>query len=401
MPSYMSKTLLPAGLMDVLPPEASFEADTVERIVGSFLSNGYQRVKPPLIEFEDGLLSGSGASLDIANQTFRMMDPVSQKMLGVRPDMTIQVARIASSRLSKEPRPLRLSYSGSVLRVKGSQLRPARQFTQAGAELIGEDCASADAEIIEVACASLQELGINDITVDLNIPTLVPALCKDYDLDEYEFQNLREALNQKDINAAKTALENHVELYQKISSLMETTGTQTDELEKVANIKLPQEAKEIRDRLVEVVEVIKEESPNIKMTIDLVENRGFEYHTGVSFSLFSSSYMSEIGRGGRYIVGDSRSQEDQVKKKIKKSKCEHSTGVTLFLDSIMKIIKTEEENKKVFVPKGFSSSKEVVELIKKGFVVIRGLKKTSDDENEARRMKCRYLLTHGQIKELS
>ncbi|HYE50357.1 MAG TPA: ATP phosphoribosyltransferase regulatory subunit, partial [Azospirillaceae bacterium] len=92
-----AKALLPAGLRDLLPQDAQHEASVVERLVGEFVRHGYDRVKPPLIEFEEGLLAGSGAAL--ANQTFRLMDPVSQRMMGVRSDMTPQVARIAQARL--------------------------------------------------------------------------------------------------------------------------------------------------------------------------------------------------------------------------------------------------------------------------------------------------------------
>src|SRR5690606_35936945 len=104
-----------------------------------------ERVKPPLIEFEDGLLSGPGAA--VAADTFRLMDPVSQRMMAIRADMTLQVARIAATRLRNQPRPLRLSYAGQVLRVAGTQLRPERQFGQAGVELIGAACPAADAEV--------------------------------------------------------------------------------------------------------------------------------------------------------------------------------------------------------------------------------------------------------------
>ena len=139
-------SLLPAGLQDLLPPAAAFEAASVARLLASFEAQGYQQVKPPLIEFEEALLSGTGAALTA--QTFRLMDPVSQRMMGLRADITPQVVRLAASRLGRMRRgPLRLCYAGQVLRVRGSQLRPERQFTQVGLELI-ECCRrpAADAE---------------------------------------------------------------------------------------------------------------------------------------------------------------------------------------------------------------------------------------------------------------
>ena len=130
-----SPALLPAGLSDLLPPDAENEAASVAALMEVFASHGYERVKPPLLEFEDGLFAGAGAAT--ADQTFRLMDPESQRMMGLRADTTPQVARIASTRLAAAPRPLRLSYAGQCLRVRGNQLAPERQIGQAGIELIG------------------------------------------------------------------------------------------------------------------------------------------------------------------------------------------------------------------------------------------------------------------------
>ncbi len=157
--SAETSSLLPAGLQDVLPPEAAHEAAVVERLMAVFAGHGYERVKPPLVEFEESLLSGPGAAM--AKLSFRLMDPVSQRMMALRADMTLQVARIAATRLGRQPRPLRLSYAGQVLRVKGSELRPERQFGQAGVELIGAASAEADVEVILLAAEALAALGVS------------------------------------------------------------------------------------------------------------------------------------------------------------------------------------------------------------------------------------------------
>ena len=128
--SLTHPALLPAGLCDVLPPEAELEARSVEAIMDCFAAHGYQRVKPPLLEFEDSLFSGSGGAT--AEQTFRLMDPDSQRMMGLRADTTPQIARLATTRLAGAPRPLRLAYAGQCLRVRGSHLQPERQIAQAG-----------------------------------------------------------------------------------------------------------------------------------------------------------------------------------------------------------------------------------------------------------------------------
>ena len=107
--------------------------------------------------------------------TFRLMDPVSQQMMGLRADITMQIARIAASRLTNSPRPLRLCYAGDVFRVKGAQLRPERQFTQVGFELIGAPSAAADVEAVLLAAGALRDAGVQRLSVDLSSPTLVPS----------------------------------------------------------------------------------------------------------------------------------------------------------------------------------------------------------------------------------
>ena len=134
MSEFSNNAMLPTGMCDGIPPLADLEAKAAERLMRSFAAHGYERVKPPIIEFEASLLSGIGSAME--SQTLRLMDPVSNRMMGVRSDMTVQVERIATTRLRHSPRPLRLSYAGQVLRVKGSQMRPERQFGQVGVELL-------------------------------------------------------------------------------------------------------------------------------------------------------------------------------------------------------------------------------------------------------------------------
>src|SRR5258708_13690729 len=131
----LNPALLPAGLRDLLPPEAQIEAEAVACLMGVFASHGYQCVKPPLLEFEDSLLAGSGAAM--ADQTYRLMDTNTRRMMGVRAAMTPQVAPIAATRLGHPPRPLRLSHPGQCLRVHANQLPPPPQTPPARTTLPG------------------------------------------------------------------------------------------------------------------------------------------------------------------------------------------------------------------------------------------------------------------------
>src|SRR3954469_24199060 len=191
-----NRALLPAGLRDLLPPAAETEASAVESLMEAFAGHGYQRIKPPLLEFEDSLLSGSGAA--VAEQTFRLMDPVSQRMMGLRADTTPQVARIAATRLARQPRPLRLCYAGQVLRVRGTQLAPERQLPQAGVELIGSAAAAADAEVALVAVAALAAVAVAPVSLDITLPTLTPKLLDAAGVAPELRQGLARALDRKD-----------------------------------------------------------------------------------------------------------------------------------------------------------------------------------------------------------
>src|SRR3984957_3555892 len=151
---------------------------------------------PALLEFADSLLAGAGAA--VAEQTFRLMDPDSQRMMGVRADTTPQIARIATTRLATAPRPLRLSYAGQCLRVRGSQLAPDRQIAQAGIELIGTDAPAADAEIVLVGAEALAAIGLTQFSFDLTVPTLSPALLDDAGITGPDRAALARALDRKD-----------------------------------------------------------------------------------------------------------------------------------------------------------------------------------------------------------
>ena len=241
MTEYADKALLPDGLHDDLPPEAEFEARVIERLLGAFAAHGYERVKPPLIEFEQSLLAGPGGGM--AAQTFRLMDPVSQRMMGLRADITPQIARIASTRLRKSARPLRLSYAGQVLRVRGNQLRPERQFAQAGAELIGAPSLGAEAEIVGLAAESLTALGVAELSIDFCVPTLVPGICTAFGLADETATGLRRALDGKDAAALREAPEPPGKL---LSAILEAAGPAALALPALNKLELPAAAASLR-----------------------------------------------------------------------------------------------------------------------------------------------------------
>ena len=359
--------LLPAGLADILPPDAELEAHITEVLMASFSQYGYERVKPPLIEFEDVLLSGSGAKM--AKQTFRLMDPISQRMLGLRADMTLQIARIASTRLKDIPRPIRLSYAGQVLRVKGSSQRPKRQFGQIGVELIGSFSPKADSEIILMAAEALSNLGIANLSVDLCLPTLVPAICENLKIDSnIKVNKLLAALDHKDVPTIEI-LEKELGKNVKniFSSLVKAVGPVDLAIETLKKIDLPREAAAELKKLSDIIISLRERTPNLTITVDPVETRGYEYHTGVTFTFFALDVRGEIGRGGRYLVNDTNGIEAP----------ETATGASLYIDTIQRALPRPKKRNRVLI--AASNTNAAIKLRKEGWITVEHFEDNSSD----------------------
>ncbi len=379
MKHSFSRSLLPAGLQDLLPPEAATESYLGNTLLDTFKSYGYERVKPPFIEFEDSLLSGPGAGL--SEHSFRLMDPISRRMMALRSDMTPQVGRIATTRLLRAPRPLRLSYGGDVLRVQGSELRPERQFAQVGYELIGSISPHSDAEVVLLSVEALSNLGLSNLTVDLNAPTLVMAVIENLNLSEESELSLRNALDRKDFaGIAKFG----GDATSKLSTLLTASGAADSAIQTLLGLDLPDSARRAAASLCEVAQLIMQASPVSKLTIDPVERRGFEYQTGVCFTLFADGVRGELGRGGRYQISSNGSN------------FEDATGCTLYMDTLLRAVKQYKPEKKVFIPHGTEYS--VAECLRKaGWITIAALGSTSEDMIEARRLACDHIYTEAGL----
>jgi ATP phosphoribosyltransferase regulatory subunit len=380
MNSPHALALLPAGLHDLLPPDAEREAALVERAMGVFRAHGYERVKPPLVEFEESLLSGVGRAW--ALQTFRLLDPESQRMMAIRADMTLQVARLSRSRLVKAPRPLRLCYAGEVLRVGGALLSPERQFRQVGCELIGSLDASSDAEIIVVAAEALTRLGVPNLSIDLNLPTLVPTIFAAYGVTGEEERRLAHALAHRDRAVAGAASN----LGPLLADLLDLAGPADAAIEKFARITLPPAAEPSRTRLVDAVRRIRAASPDLMLTVDPLERQGFEYQTGLSFTIFARGSRRELGRGGRYRIGG-----DGGATAAEPGQGEPATGFSLFADAILNATPEAARPRRVYLPFGTSPAAAAA-LRAKDWITVSALAEVSDVEADAKRLGCSHIL---------
>jgi ATP phosphoribosyltransferase regulatory subunit len=380
MSNFLDKALLPAGMCDVLPPDAECEAAATELLIACFAKYGYDRVKPPLIEFEESLLEGGGAAM--SGQIFRLMDPVSRRMMGVRADMTLQVARIATTRMKNSARPLRLCYGGQVLRIRGTQMRPERQFGQVGSELLGSQDPQADAEVILMAVEALSNLGVKDLSIDLALPTLVPALLAKVDLDVESRSTLRAVLDRKDEAAVndmskklgRTATD-------QLTTMLNATGPAGAALTALSKLKLPKDAATELASLAQVIEKISNAAPELSLTVDPIESRGLKYHSGVTFTIFAIGVRGELGGGGRYLAG---------------SDDEPATGMTLFMDTVLRAIAPTSVKKRIYLA---SPDKNATgrKLRAEGWIAIDGLANSGDAKKEAKRLGCSHYFSNGKV----
>ena len=363
--------LLPAGLRDLLPPDALFEARLVASFVERVASHGYDLVKTPLVEFEETLLSGTGQSL--ARQTFRLMDPLSQQMMALRADITPQVARVAGSLLGRQPRPLRVAYAGEVLRVSGTQLHPERQFSQLGCELIGSDAAAADAEVILLAAEYLAAQGVEGISIDLTLPTFIPALLALHGLGGPTADELGAGIERRDLALVRRRAPALAPL---VEELIAASGVAEHAMPALARLGLPDGMRAVLQPLEEVVAMLRRQAPELMLTVDPIERRGFEYHTGLSFTVFAARH-GELGRGGRYRCGGIAG--------------EPATGFTVLTDSLVRAAARPAEPGRVYLPLGTDPA-IVHRLQEQGYVTVACL--VGDDSQTAaaaRDLGCRFV----------
>lgn len=370
----MKKPLLPPGCYDLLPPRARQETHVAARLLDTFERFGYAQVSPPLLEYTESLLAGRGAALGA--QTFRVMDPAAHKVMGLRADMTLQVARIAVHRLADEPRPLRLCYAGPILHMTPQKLRSERQLAQAGVEMFGADAPEADAEVIAVAVEALHALGLAPLTVDLNLPGLVGLLLAEETLTNEEAAAILEAVSHKD--AARLAQMDFASGGLLIA-LLEASGPTRAALQALEMLALPPAAAQQLARFARVAALLEEARlPQVTLTVDITENRGFEYYSGLCFSLFAQGASVELGRGGRYRVDASGAGME-------------ATGFTLYVDSLRDIAPPPPAQKRVYLPKGMAEPMAGA-LREQGWVTVYGLPGAGDAKAEAKRLGCTHVL---------
>lgn len=363
--------LLPEGLEDRLPQSAAAAARIERDAMAVMRAHGYDRVRPPLIEFEKSMAARMDGLL--TRHMFRFVDPKSLRTLALRSDMTAQVSRIAATALSKTARPLRLCYAGQVVRIAGDQLEPRRENLQIGAELIGNDSAAAAGEMVELAIAALEAAGATGISVDFTLPDLVDTLAAaELPLDPDQREAVRRELDAKDAGGLKEA---GGEAY---LPLLYATGDFENAVAKLAALDASGSLAELIKGLRQIAARV---SGRARLTLDPTERHGFEYQTWFGFTLFADGVRGTLGRGGTYRIGGSS---------------EVATGFSLYPEELVEAVKAEESlGHKVFLPLGHDRHQAAL-VRGEGWRTVEALCET--DEPGA--LGCDHVLRDGGVQAL-
>ena len=324
----MRKWLLPESIEDVLPDEAARMESLRRALLDHFASHGYRLVQPPLIEHLDSLLTGSGSDLEL--QTFKVVDPLSGRLVGVRADMTPQVARIDAHVLN-EPGATRLCYAGSVLRTMTDVQGASREVVQVGAELFGEPGIAGDHEVVALLISSLDAVGLAGLHLDLGHVGVYRALAHGAGIANEEGE-LFIAVAAKDVPAVAELCRRLPPAWrQAMTALPSLYGPADDVLEHARDV-LP-DTPAIANALGTLEALAQSAAPRVEaLHIDLSDLRGYHYHNGAIFSVYTSGEHSPIGNGGRY---------DGIGKAFGRSR--PATGFTLYLRQLSDVLTESRE----------------------------------------------------------
>ncbi len=363
----MQNWLLPEYIADVLPAEARKIEDLRRRILDNFRSYGYELIMPPMLEYLESLLTATGQDTDLF--TFRLIDQLSGRTMGLRADMTTQVARIDAHLLNRAS-VTRLCYAGSVLHARPSGLYATREPLQIGAEIYGHAGLEADAEIQELARVSLELAGITGVSLDLShVGVLRALLDAEPGIKKHEAA-LFSLLESKDISGIADLTKNWAastreallalpSLYGDITVIAEARQT----LPKLPGI----------TKALDELEALAEMAHGSGVSIDLADLRGYHYHSGVMFAAYVPGLPNALARGGRY---------DHVGEAFGRAR--PATGFSIDLRELSQMVPCAEPMAAIRAPWGKSPElrAKIGELRLSGEVVVQSMPGQKDEQDE-------------------
>ena len=372
-----NRWVLPEGIEEVLPAQAMQLEGLRRRLIDMYTTWGYDLVMPPLVEYLESLLSGTGHDLDL--QTFKITDQLTGRMMGIRADMTPQVARIEAHHL-KQNTPTRLCYLGTVLHTRPQGFSASRSPLQVGAELYGNDSSQSDVEILKLMVETLKLTGMDSFYIDLGHADIFRCLVKQAGLSSTQENQLFDVLQRK----AKPEL-SELMVEWKVDKNMSAMLTSLPDLNggeevfdnaakafKKADNTVLNAIKNLKD----IAEQFKAQVAGINLHYDLSELRGYNYHTGVIFAAYTSGQGEAIAQGGRY---------DDIGKDFGVAR--PATGFSADLKTLVSLSKKQIETKQgIFAPSNELDALEfIASLRSKGERVVVSL---PNQDGDAKAMQC-------------
>jgi ATP phosphoribosyltransferase regulatory subunit len=364
----MPNWLLPENIADVLPSEARKIEDLRRQMLDNFRLYGYELVMPPLLEYVDSLLTGAGKDTDL--RTFKLVDQISGRMLGLRADMTTQVARIDAHLLNRDS-VTRLCYAGSVLHTRPSGLHATREPLQIGAEIYGHAGLEADAEIQELALASLAMAGFAEVRLDLSHVGVLRAIIEDDPAARKDESALYAFLRAKDSPGLDELTKHYTPATRAALLALPHLYGDVDVLARARDV-LPS-VPGITKALAELAALAGSALGRAEVAIDLADLRGYQYESGAMFALYVPGLPNAVARGGRY---------DHVGEAFGRAR--PATGFSLDLRELARLLPSAERKHAIRAPWGNAPElrEQITELRKTGEVVIQSLPGHDDDQDE-------------------
>ncbi|WP_426102510.1 ATP phosphoribosyltransferase regulatory subunit [Massilia sp. TSP1-1-2] len=364
----MPNWLLPEHIADVLPSEARKIEELRRLMLDNFRLYGYELVMPPLLEYLESLLTGAGKDTDL--RTFKLVDQISGRMLGLRADMTTQVARIDAHLLNRDS-VTRLCYAGSVLHTRPSGLHATREPLQIGAEIYGHAGLEADAEIQELALASLAMAGFPDVRLDLSHAGLVRALLEHDGAARKDEAALYALLRAKDTPGLEALSVGYASDTRAALLALPNLYGDIDVLSKARAV-LPA-LPGITRALAELAALAGSALGRAEVAIDLADLRGYAYESGAMFALYVPGLPNAVARGGRY---------DHVGEAFGRAR--PATGFSLDLRELARLLPTAERKHSIRAPWGNAPElRDVIAALRKsGEVVIQSLPGHDNEQDE-------------------
>jgi ATP phosphoribosyltransferase regulatory subunit len=364
----MPNWLLPEHIADVLPSEARKIEELRRLMLDNFRRYGYELVMPPLLEYVESLMTGAGPDVDL--RTFKLVDQVSGRMLGLRADMTTQVARIDAHLLNRNS-VTRLCYAGSVLHTRPSGLHTTREPLQIGAEIYGHAGLEADAEIQELALASLALANFTDVRLDLSHVGVLRAIVAECPQAAKDEAALSALLRGKDVPGLAAQTAHYTPVVRDALRALPNLYGDVEVLKRARDV-LP-DVPGVARALAELAALAGSAIGRAEVAIDLADLRGYQYESGAMFALYVPGLPNAVARGGRY---------DHVGEAFGRAR--PATGFSMDLRELARLLPTAERKHSIRAPWGNAPElkEKIAELRKAGEVVIQSLPGHSEEQDE-------------------